>query len=98
MPKRRRGREPPPNLDNLTPSYPFGYLEHRRREYELFDALPEWARRVLRRTKHEYAVAEVSARIKRGDSPLDITHDLEQCEASLSRDYLNQFTRKPPYG
>ncbi len=88
---RKRRREPPPDLDSLTPNYPPGYLDHRRGEYELFDQLPDWARKVLRRTKHEYPVSQVWARIKAGDKPLDIIHDIKHCEQVLSRDYFHQF-------
>ena len=91
---RRIRREPPPDFDNLEPNYSPGYLEHRRREAEAYDQLPAWARKVLRRAKHEWQATQVLARIKSGDKPIDILTDIEHCEASLSRDYLKQFTLK----
>ena len=91
MLKRRRRREPPPDFSNLTSNLPLGYLEHRRREAEAYDQLPAWARKVLRRAKHEYQATQVLARIKKGDKPIDILNDLEHCERVLSSTYLDQF-------
>jgi hypothetical protein len=94
MPTPRRRRTPPPDFSDLTPNYPPGYLEHRRGEYELYDRLPAWARKVLQRTKHEYPVTQVFARIQRGDKPIDILSDLEHCERVLNQSYLEQFKLK----
>ena len=91
---RRRRRLAPPDFSGLTPNYPPGYLEHRRREAEAFDQLPAWARKVLRRANHEWQATQVLARIKSGAKPVDILNDIEHCEAVLSKDYLKQFTLK----
>ena len=91
MPKRRRGRIPPPNLDNLTPNLPYGYLDHRRREMGAYDQLPAWARKILRQTKNQYQATQLLMEVKKGKKSLDILRDIEECERVLSRDYLNQF-------
>jgi hypothetical protein len=91
MAKRRRGRSPPPNLDSLTSNLPYGYLDHRQREMEAYDRLPAWARKILRRTKNQYQATQLLTQIKKGKEPLDILRDIEECEKSLSRSYLDQF-------
>jgi capsule polysaccharide modification protein KpsS len=91
MAKRRRGRTPPPNLDSLTPNLPYGYLDHRKREMEAYDQLPAWARKILRRTKNQYQATQLLTQVKKGKKPLDILRDIEECEKSLSRSYLDQF-------
>ena len=87
--KLTRRRLPPPDFSDIPPNYPPGYLEHRRREYLLFDQLPAWARKVLRRTKNEYQVSQIWACINRGIKPLDIINSLEECERVLSKEHLN---------
>jgi len=89
----KRHRHPLEPLEDRPPPYPQGYLEHRRGEYALYDQLPAWARKVLRRTNHEVPVAYVHQRLNRGDRPVDIIADIEHTEKALSQNYLKQFER-----
>jgi len=58
---------------------------------EAYDQLPAWARKILRRTKNQYQATQLLTQIKKGEEPLDILRDIEECEKSLSRSYLDQF-------